>query len=155
MRSLLLVGMLLLMVSRAQTAQRPPAPIDACSLVTKAEVEAAVGAPVTEPQKRQEANQTNCEFGDAKAPVFTTRLWVSVTTGASASQAKAEHDMNRMFVAADLRPVSGVGDDAFWNSRVTALWVLRGKHQFSIHRAPNPETAKSLALKILHRLPSS
>jgi hypothetical protein len=40
------------------------------------------------------------------------------------------------------------------DGRVKALSVLKGQHQFSIHRAPNPETAKALALKILPRLPS-
>ncbi|MBI4468832.1 MAG: hypothetical protein HY650_05855 [Acidobacteria bacterium] len=61
--------------------------------------------------------------------------------------------MNEVFAATDLEEVSGLGDDAFWNSRVKGLWVPKGRYQFSVHSPPDAGTAKGLALKMLDRLP--
>jgi hypothetical protein len=61
--------------SPTRTASPAAVPIDACSLLTKAELEAAIGRPVAEPRKKEDANLTNCEYGDPEPPTFPTVLW--------------------------------------------------------------------------------
>jgi hypothetical protein len=119
------------------------ASIDACSLVTKAEVEAVLKQPVQEPAKSQDGNITNCKFGT---------FWVSLTTGSDVATAKQDHEFNKTVTSAAQQAVPGLGDDAFWNERVQGLWVLAGANQFSIQRAPNVQAATELARKALERL---
>ena len=130
--------------SRPSGSAKQALSIDACSLLTKAEVEAILKQPVREPEKSQDGNITNCKFGT---------FWVSLTTGTDVATAKQDHEFNKTVTSAAQQAVPGLGDDAFWNERVQGLWVLAGANQFSIQRAPNVQAATELARKALAKLP--
>ena len=84
--------------------------IDACTLISKADVEAAIGTAVLDPKPEQFPNLASCQFGDPGAPVFHL-VSVTVVTESSAGDAKSLFDLGKSN-ANDPQTVDGVGEDA-------------------------------------------
>ena len=141
--------------------------IDPCSLLTKAEVEAAVGRSVLGPQKEQAGHLAICSYGDPAVPLVNGRplsqiVTISVLVGSdaeyhagAAAQAKSAFEIGRKN-AASVQPVSGLGDDAYWDRVWRSLSVLRGEYEFEVKitaDAGGLDVARNLAAKIQERLP--
>jgi hypothetical protein len=88
------------------------APFDSCSLVTKAEIQEAVGQPVQDGKPNAKANPavgTPCEY--AIAPYGSVSvLWVKSTPGQTAEKTLAEMKKAGMKVS----DAPGIGDRSFW-----------------------------------------
>ncbi len=136
--------------SGAASAQEARSRIDACSLVTKAEVEAAVGRPVPEPKKQQAGNVAACSYMDPQTGMVIVVF--EVFAGNDAAQAR-DVFKQRSQSAAPVQSVSGLGDDARWNMVSKALNVLKGKYVVSVATPRGLDAAKKLAASALRRLP--
>ena len=137
------------------TAEPSGAAIDPCSLLTKAEVEAAIGASVTEPEPEAAANLVACSYNDPETPIFSL-VSVTVFIGGDANEASDVYELTKDN-AADAETVGGIGNDAFWDSVLNGLEVLEGKYDVRIDVSPDGgdelAIAKDLAAKVVDRLP--
>jgi hypothetical protein len=125
--------------------------IDPCALVTKAEAEEALGAPVGEAEKPKEANippsLATCRYV-AKSGQHVSVLTITVRIGSSPSESKSGFESTKeMFTGA--QPVPGIGDDAFWFG--DQLNVLKGK-VYLIIGGVERDKAAALAQTALKRL---
>ena len=145
------------LATRTATATPQPsgAAVDPCSLLTKAEVEAAIGTSVTEPEPEEAANLVTCSYNDPETPIFSL-VSVSVLIGEDADQASDVYELAKDN-AADAQTVGGLGNDAFWDSVLNGLEVLEGKYDVRIDVSPDGgdelAIAKDLAAKVVDRLP--
>ena len=144
--------------SPTPTAQASPtgAEIDPCALVTRAEVEAAVGATVLDPKPERLANLASCSFHDPAAPIFSLAS-VNVFAAASESDAQEIFDLAKGN-AADVQEVDGLGDDAYWDDILGTLQVLEGTYEISVdvasgEGADQRRAAEDIAARALSRLP--
>jgi hypothetical protein len=123
--------------------------------LTKAEVEAAIGTSVTEPEPEEAANLVTCSYNDPETPLFSL-VSVSVLVGEDADQASDVYELAKDN-AADAQTVGGLGNDAFWDSVLNGLEVLEGKYDIRIDVSPDGwdtrAVAEELAAKALDRLP--
>lgn len=147
-------------------AAEPFSPVDACALLTKAEVEALVGKTVLEPRKEAVANLVTCSYGDPAAPKVGERslsqvLTLSVFTGQEgayyagpAAQAKDAYEQTRKN-ADSPEAVSGLGDSAYWNKTFHSLEVLKGRCWLSagVESEAGVEVARKVIGKAIERLP--
>ena len=144
----------------------PFVPVDACSLLTKAEIEALTRKPVAEPHKEELANLVTCSYGDPKSPLVAGRplskvVTLAVFTGeegayyaGAVAQARDIYEMARKN-AGSAESVSGLGESAYWNKLFHDLSVYKGKYQVTVtvEGANQVELAKNLMSKALGRLP--
>ena len=149
----------------SQAAPKTPfVPVDACTLLTKAEVEALAGATVLEPQKEELANLVTCSFGDPESPrlagrALSTILTLAVFTGEEgAYYAGPEAQAKDTFAtarrnAASAQTVSGLGEEAFWDDTLHTLHTYKGKYYLSADSDKGLDFAKSAAEKALAKLP--
>ena len=127
--------------------------IDPCALLTKEEVEAAVGTSVTEPEGSVEQQFAECDFNDPDAPDWLI-VGVSVFTLEDKDQARDSFELG----SGSWETVTGIGDDAYWADALNSLEVLKGRYDISIDVAPTDgkddlAIAKELAAKVVDRLP--
>jgi hypothetical protein len=142
-----------------ETATAAPAAsggeFDPCSLLTKAEVEAAIGTSVTEPEAEGLSNLFTCSYNDPETPLFSL-VTVSVFVGENADQASDVYELTKDN-AADAQEVDGIGDEAFWDDILNGLEVLEGKYDIRIDVSPDDgdelAIAKDLAAKAVDSLP--
>jgi hypothetical protein len=153
--------------STAAAPKTPFSPVDACSLLTKPEVEALVGKAVMEPRQEQAANLVTCAYGDPAAPKIGDRpltqvLTLAVFTGeegayyaGSVAQAKDAYEMARKN-AASSEAVSGLGESAYWDKTFHSLTAHQGRYWISVDVEGDAgiEIAKKLLGQALARLPS-
>lgn len=142
--------------------------IDPCVL-TKEEVEAAVGRPVLAPREQEDAATASCDYrdpvatasGDSRLVFRTVGVRVLVGGGAdygptAVAKAKETYETNKKN-AADAQPVAGIGEDAYWDKLVTTISVLRGRYEVKVYIKSDElggvNVAKALAAKVLERLP--
>jgi hypothetical protein len=130
--------------------------IDACALVSKSDVEAAIGKTVLDPKPQQFPGLASCDFNDPSAPVFRL-AGVNVVTEANASDAQSLFDFGKSN-ANDPQKVDGVGEDAYWDATLNTLDTVQGKYEISIDVAPDEgvdtlTAAKAIAAKVLANLP--
>jgi hypothetical protein len=142
----------------------PFVPLDACSLVTKAEVEALVGRPAMEPAKEQTANLVTCAFGDPESPKIGGRpitqvLTLAVFTGEEGAyyagpvaQARDAYEMARKN-AASSEAVAGLGESAYWDKTFKTLSAHKGRYWVTAGVAAGLEAAKKVMGKAIERLP--
>jgi hypothetical protein len=152
-------------VPAARPEPRAPfVPLDACSLLTKPEVEALVGRPTMEPAKEQMANLVTCAFGDPEAPRIGGRpaaqvLTLAVFTGEEGAyyagpvaQARDSYETARKS-AASSEAVAGLGESAYWDSTFKTLSAHKGKYWITAEVGAGLETAKKVMGKAIERLP--
>jgi len=129
--------------------------IDACSLLSKEEVEKVVGRSVLDPKSEQAANLFTCTYGDPEYPGVSVVVGISVIISSNNAQAKEILEIGRGN-AASVEEVSNLGNDAYWDKILRTLWIVKDKYQVSIEVASDAgglDTAKKLAMKVLERLP--
>lgn len=143
------------------------APVDACTLLTKADVESLAGKPVLAARKEEAGPLVSCAFDDPTAPQVGGRaisqvLKIAVMTGEDAAyyagakaQAKDSLEMARKNAASD-ETVTGLGDAAYWDKILRTLTVASGRYLVSVDvesRDDNLKVAKAAAAKALEKLP--
>jgi hypothetical protein len=129
--------------------------LDACSLLTGPDVQAATKRAVRPPAKSATANLATCTFDDPKDPTSKV-LKLDVLVSANAADAKKALAIAKSN-AADVQPVAGLGDDAYWDKYLRALRVVKGRYQLDLEldsEAGGLDAAKALAVKALSRLPA-
>jgi hypothetical protein len=151
----------------APAAAAPPrtpfVPVDACSLLTKAEVEALVGTPAMEPTKEQAANLVTCAFGDPESPrvgdrPLTQVLTLAVFTAEEAAyyagavaQARDSYETARKN-AASSEAVAGLGENAYWDKVFKTLHAHKGRYWITA-KAGGLEAARKAVEKAIEGLP--
>ena len=129
--------------------------LDACSLLTAADVQVAAKRPVRPPAKSAVANLMTCTFDDPKDPT-TQVVNLNVLVAANAADAKKALAIAKSN-AADVQPVAGLGEEAYWDKYLRTLRIVRGRYQLDLvldSDAGGLEAAKALAAKALSRLPA-
>jgi len=129
--------------------------LDACSLLTAVDVQAATKRPVRPPAKSATANLATCTFDDPKDPTSRV-LNLNVLVSASAADARKALAIAKSN-AADVQPVAALGEEAYWDKYLRALRIVRGRYQLDLEldsEAGGLDAAKALAVKALSRLPA-
>jgi len=129
--------------------------VDACALLTRAEVEAVMGPVEYKPHAPQSVrDEKDCNYvqehnqddGTIKGQELDVVIWPS-----------HYWEMHQALSAADATPVAGIGDEAFtviFPTLQTLFVRVRAKAIVEVHVYPkNVENAKKLALKVLEHLP--
>lgn len=167
----LLVGIIFFMAfTCTEGVAQPPGTdgtIDACSLLTKEEVEAATGRKVLAPMKANMANLATCYYGNPESPVINNRPLDSIVKvglmvgiegqyyAGPVAQARDTYEMARKN-AASAQTVDKLGDGAYWDETFKTLNVLQGKYLLDISvssEAGGLDVATGIATTILRRLP--
>ncbi len=144
----------------------PFVPVDACTLLTKLDVEAIVGKPALDGLKEEVGPLVTCSFGDPSAPQvggrpISQRLTLSVMTGQEGAyyagpvaQAKDSLEMARKN-AGSPETVAGVGDEAYWDTTFSKLSFVKGKYlvDVDVESDGGLAKAKAAATKVLEKLP--
>ncbi len=142
----------------------PFVPLDACSLLTRAEVEALVGEPAMEPTKEVVANLVTCAFGDPESPKVGGRplaqvLKLEVFTGEEGAyyagpvaQARDAYETAREN-AGSSEAVTGLGENAYWDGTFKSLSALKGRYWITVEAEGGLEAAKKAMAKAMERLP--
>lgn len=138
------------------TAAASSGGLDVCGMVTKADVEAAIGTSVLDPKPSHFPNYDYCDFNDPAASGLRL-VTASVVTGSSASDAKDAFDLSKSN-ANSPQAVAGLGDDAFWDDTLGTLDIVKGQYEVSVDVAPldnldRVAAAKAVAAKVLANLP--
>lgn len=148
---------------QAQT-KGPVAPVDACSLLSKGEVEALMGELALAGVGERAANLATCSYGDPEAPKIAGRpasqiLVLAVLTGQEGAyaagpvaQARDSFETARRN-AASSQAVAGLGDAAYWDETFKTLGVHRGRYFVSAEVKAGLDAAKKVLAKALARLP--
>jgi len=148
-------------VAQSAPAQsQSSAPVDACTLLTKTDLQAIVGKPVLDGMPDQAAELATCAYGNPSAPQVGGRptdvlVTLGVFTGAQPSQAKGAFDIAKKN-AAEVDTVSGIGDEAFWDKYVRSLRVVKGNHLVDVSVGADLgdlKTARAIAEQALAKLP--
>ena len=141
---------------RGHDKATPLPPVEACSLLTSEEIEAAQGEPVQETKPTQRVDRglamSDCYFA---LPTFTNAVSLSVGQRGDGPNARHASDFWKdIFTEATVRgsekspppkKVEGLGDDAYWtgNERMGALHVLQGERYLRISvGGPGDQQAK-------------
>ena len=138
--------------------------VDPGVLLTKAEVEAALGEQVKEPELRDSKNplgQMLCFYSPVseKSEKFI-QLSVVQNEGMAKNLREQGYNVEQLYKETkknftDAKPVPGIGDDAFWGTN--GLHILKGNVYLNISvgntsKPENLELAKRLAEKVVSRL---
>ncbi|MCL4441425.1 MAG: DUF3558 domain-containing protein [Firmicutes bacterium] len=138
--------------------------VDPCALLTRAEVEAALGEQVKEPEFKDSKNplgQKLCFYAPVseKADRFI-QLSVVQNGGMAKNLREQGYNVEQLYRDtkknfADATPVPGIGDEAFWGT--SGLHILKGNVYLNISpgntsKPENLELAKRLAGIALSRL---
>ena len=156
----------------APAAQKPaaaaPTPaVDACALLSKADVEGVAGKSVLAGRKEDAGPLTTCAFDDPTAPQVGGRgisqvLTLAVMSGEAGayykgptSQAKDSLEIARKNSASD-ETVTGLGDVAYWDKILRNLNVASGRYFVTVgveSRDDGLTVAKAAVTKALAKLP--
>jgi hypothetical protein len=155
------------------SAQKPAAapaavpPVDACTLLSKADVESVAGKSVLAGRKEDAGPLVMCSFDDPTAPQVGGRgisqvLTLAVMTGQEgayvkgpSAQAKDSLEIARKNSASD-ETVTGLGDAAYWDKILRKLNVASGRYYVTVgveSRNDSLGVAKAAATKALAKLP--
>lgn len=139
--------------------------LNACTLLDKTDVEAAVDREVLDPSSEQVASLACCSYGDPEMPIISVVTVCAFIGSDTEYYAGAEAQARDLFEmskqnAASAQPVSGLGEDAYWDEIFASLNVLQGRYELSIEISMDAEDSDilldlsmELAQKALQRLP--
>ena len=156
------------------TGGTPPQPgasqkeslIDACSLLTKEEVEQSTGRRVLNPMQANVANLATCYFGNLDSPIIHDRpidtvVTVSLMVGiegqyyaGAVAQVRDTYEMARKN-ASSAQVVENLGEAAYWDDGFKSINVLQGKYMLGVEVSSDAggiDVAKDIATKILPKL---
>jgi hypothetical protein len=143
--------------SKVEVAQ-----VNACSLLSKAEIDSLTGRASLEPREERIAELSTCSFGDPQAPKIGDRpvtnvVELGVFSGGSGyyagplQQAQDGYEMIQKN-AGDVATVQGVGEKAYWTGNI--LRALRGAYFIEVEVDGNSrETAEKIAAQMLAKMP--
>lgn len=126
--------------------------IDACTLITQDEAEAALGAPVGEGTRSDFPPFYSCEY---EGEGFL-QLTVTVLIYPGSDDAEAAYDL--VMDINDYPTIDGIGDRAYDTQPIGDVTAQQGKYEISVDiitadDAADFEVAKDLAKTVLARLP--
>ena len=173
------VSLLFALILSAASVQTPRAAssfaaVDACALLTNAEIERIAGAPVMDRRPTTEPAggllMSQCFFGGSSSRSVSLAIAGPVTGRAPITpreywrrqfHPRERHAERKDENESEARPIGGVGDEAYWagNRIAGALYVLRGNTFLRISvgcirdEGERIEKSKALALAALKRLP--
>jgi hypothetical protein len=145
----------------------PPTPPDACTLLTTAEIAAALGAaptpgrPESSVDEESKATTTSCSMTVGKETMFVVDVAEFSDVAASGAALKSMEKASQTTEGAvPMGPAAGVGEGALWGANEDgALWSVRkGKYMVSLVLAgvENPaeyqEPLKRLVTTVLAKL---
>lgn len=130
--------------------------VDACALVTKADIEAAIGAPVLDGEAEQAANLYTCSYNDpafANISIAGVAVFVELREG----EAQEIYELAKSN-AAEVQEVDGIGDEAYWDDTLNTMQILSGKYELGIDVASEEgrdqvAAAKTIGAKAIAALP--
>ena len=143
-------------------------PLQACELLTKAEVEAIIGGTVEEPRQTFKENpkqrfwMSTCDY---YSPAKSQRAGILVKNSQNPDPAKAfeAHTASLKKALGDkhtMQAIDGIGARAAWDGSVKQLTVFEGPRMFIVTTGRPGEdegtalkTAKMIAAKVLSKLP--
>jgi hypothetical protein len=82
-----------------------------CKVITKAEAEAVLGEPVRDPEPSTLGGTTACDYKTIKVYGGVSPYWIHI---AIAPEKQQVWDAGKKLHAKELRPVAGIGDDAYF-----------------------------------------
>lgn len=134
--------------------------IDACALLTQAEIQALIGRSAMKGQKSDVAELSSCTYGNPQAPVLNGQptdvlVKIAVFNGERPGQAKDAHEIARKN-AAEVQPVTGLGEQAYWDGILRTLSVVKGNRGVGVNVGSDLgglKTARAIAEKVLAKLP--
>jgi hypothetical protein len=142
--------------AQATAPASAPDQLDACSLLSKAEVEAAVGRPVQDPVGDTTANLFGCRYRDPQDPAgLDNVVSVAVMVNRNDADAREVQEMTTSN-AAEVNPVAGLGDVANWDGTNRSLNIAKGVYQIALRLSSDAgglDSARKLAEQLLPRLP--
>jgi hypothetical protein len=158
--------------STANTAtQAPPktpfVPLDACTLLSKSDVEAITKKSSGEPVRETAANLVTCSFPDPTSPKLPNGqplgklVSLAVFTGEEGAyyagpvaQAKDTFETGRKNAASDEK-VSGLGQDAYWDKILHTLHAYKDRYEVevTIDSQFDLKVARAAGEKALAKLP--
>ena len=165
---LLLAGALWGSCGAAQSEGAAIAPLDACELLTKADVEAVYGSVVGEPNRKALGSGpfwvSMCNYDNAHtdAPMLSVGLLVKAHGDAAGPETAYDAHLaelrGQLGDAVDMTPVAGVGARAGWSASTSQLTVFEGPYQLILtangrFAGDRLAFAKQLADRVLPRLP--
>jgi hypothetical protein len=111
-------------------------------------------------QKSDVAELSSCTYGNPQAPVLNGQptdvlVTIAIFNGERPGQARETQEIARKN-AAEVQPVSGVGDQAYWDGILRTLSVVKGNRGVDVNIASDLgglKTARAIAEKILAKLP--
>lgn len=142
--------------------------LQACDLLTKADVEAALGGPVDEPRQTSRDDEdrqfwmTQCDY---YSPQQERGAGLMIQSSANADPVKALEAhvaslKESLGDAYQVQPIAGVGEAAVWDASTKQLTIFDGAHMLILtvtgggqEESVALETAKALAEKALAQLP--
>jgi hypothetical protein len=132
--------------------------IEACELLTRSEIESALGRPVPEGLKDSgsagEMTYSHCTYFKDKEAQLTTLL-LTVWTYKSKAVLQEGFDAG-IKAAGDAERVNGLGDGAYWWKSKNTFFVAKDKYMVSIllgEEVAKIEAAKKIAGMVVKRLP--
>jgi len=143
-------------------------PLQACGLLTKAEVEGILGGTVDEPRQTFKENQkqrfwmSTCDY---YSPAKAQRVGILIKNSQNADPAKAfeAHTASLKKTLGsdyDMQTIDGIGAAAAWDESAKQLTVFEGPRMFIVTTGRPAkgertalETAKMIATKVLSKLP--
>ena len=148
-------------------------PLKACELLTKADVEAALGVTVDEPLASFQENKdirfwmSQCSYysKNPESPKKGRGVGLMIQNSRNADPVKALEDYTASLKKAlgdayNAQTIDGVGARAVWNGSVKQLTIFEGSYMLIVSMvSPGQEervvleTAKTLAKKVLSKLP--
>jgi hypothetical protein len=161
----LLAGMLC--ASCGQAEETAIAPLDACALLTQADVEAAFGTTVGEPTRRSSSNELGwasmCNYDNTQtdAPVLSVGLLIRVHGAEDPAQGYSGYVQElrkALGEAAVPVPVEGLAGPAGWDGETNQLTVFVGPYQMILTTGgrfggDRLSAAQQLAERVSGRLP--
>ncbi len=126
--------------------------INPCSLVTKEEVEAALGKPVADGERPEVAQGLICQFvGSQGTDVWQLQILVT-QTGSAESMTSAFASAKESVAETNPEDVSGIGDEAFWIPGANQLNIREGNTYIIVSGNASLDVLKGVAEKALGRL---
>ena len=125
--------------------------MEACNLLTRADVEAAVGTSVAQPVpdtgRLGEVPFSHCTY-NLRSDAELVAVLLTVYTYKSEAEVRAFSEQARKEVGAETIPVMGIGDVAYWWKDKATLFVSEDEHILSVFLGPGVDESLKAALNI-------
>lgn len=120
----------------SSTSGGAPGSIDACTVLTAQDAEAFIGSPVAVEEHVRTEMAGTCYYRSAIGG--STSINIVIQYSADSSVIRAMFDALKQRAGNDIRPVSGVGDDAFFQTLNQQLYFVQGGYFVFIGGVPGP-----------------